>query len=100
MPLIDEGETPPLKLSENMICYCKVQTNSGSQPWKATNEYFKKIDPEFTDMPNYCKRYVELVVKKESVVNGNQYVGVLINSMIAEIFQVMGTLMIVHTTIQ
>lgn len=97
---IADGEVPTLKLSENMICYCKDQTNGGSAPWKATNEHFKKIDPAYTDMPNYCKRYFDMVVNQEAVINGNQYVGVIFNSLVAQIFQMLGQFMIVHTTIQ
>lgn len=81
--LIEEGGTPTLKLSENMICYCKVQTNGGALPWKATNEFFKEIDPQFEEMPNYCKHYVHLIVNEQAVMNANDYQGVILNGIIA-----------------
>jgi hypothetical protein len=45
-----------------MVCYCKDQTKGGTAPWSATNEFFKEIDPKFTEMPNYCNRYIKIVV--------------------------------------
>ena len=70
---IEEGIAPPLKLSENMVCYCKAQTNGGTAPWKATNEFFIEIDPEFEVMPNYCADYVKSVVNEQAVKNANDY---------------------------
>ena len=63
----ESSETSSLVLSDNMICFCDKQTSRGSSPGKASNKDFKKIEPTFEDMPNYCNRYVNLIYQEQTI---------------------------------
>jgi hypothetical protein len=84
-----------------MVCYCEAQTSKAIKPYLASNDDFYALDPEAApdSIINYCGEYVKQVANKKAIVEGNNYIAVVVNGFIAIIFERMSKFNIMHTTI-
>lgn len=59
------------------------------------------MDPEAEpdSIPNYCGEYVKQMANKQAIIQGNDYIAVIVNGAIAIIFNKMSKFNIMHTTI-
>jgi hypothetical protein len=60
-----------------------------------------EINPDLdeNDFPPYCNAYLKLAIKRQSLIAANDYYILLINSFVAGIFQMIGTLQKKHNTL-